>query len=92
MADAYSTEPLSLGTQAPSQKAGSIADLAQAQSPVSTTPKVVADTVDFYYGTFHALKNINLVVPRPSGNGADWAFGVRQVHISADSEPHERPH
>ena len=63
MADAYSAEPLSLGTQAPSQKAGSIADLAQAQSPVSTTPKVVADHVDFYYGTFHALKNINLVVP-----------------------------
>ena len=63
MADAYSTEPLSLGNQAPSQKAGSIADLAQEQTPVSTTPKVVADTVDFYYGDFHALKNINLVVP-----------------------------
>ncbi len=57
MADGYSTEPLSLD-----QKAGNIADLARAQTPVSTTPKVVADHVDFYYGDFHALKNINLVV------------------------------
>ena len=63
MADAYSTEPLSLDSQAPSQKTGSIADLAQEQTPVSTAPKVVAEGVDFYYSDFHALKNINLIVP-----------------------------
>ena len=59
MAEGYSTEPLEQQTA----KTGSIADLARAQAPISTTPKVVADNVDFYYGDFHALKNINLVVP-----------------------------
>lgn len=64
MAEGYSTEPLSLElNRVGTEKAGSIADLARAQKPVSTTPKVVAENVDFYYSDFHALKNINLVVP-----------------------------
>ena len=64
MADGYSTEPLSLEpNRVGTEKSGSVADLARAQTPVSTTPKVVADNVDFYYSDFHALKNINLVVP-----------------------------
>ena len=64
MAEGYSTEPLSLElNRVGTEKVGSIADLARAQKPVSTTPKVVAENVDFYYSDFHALKNINLVVP-----------------------------
>jgi phosphate transport system ATP-binding protein len=63
MADGYSTEPLLLEpNRAGTEKAGSVADLARAQTPVSTTPKVVAENVDFYYGDFQALKNVNLVV------------------------------
>ena len=42
-----------------------------------TTPKVQADGVDFYYGAFHALKDIHIVIPErqvtaligPSGCG-----------------------
>lgn len=64
MAEGYSTEPLSLEpNRVGTEKASSVADLARAQKPVSTTPKVVAENVDFYYSDFHALKNINLVVP-----------------------------
>ncbi|MGI4790305.1 MAG: phosphate ABC transporter ATP-binding protein PstB [Janthinobacterium lividum] len=59
MAEGYSSEPLSLERTKPD----SIADLARAQPSVATAPKVVADNVDFYYSDFHALKNINLVVP-----------------------------
>ncbi len=64
MAEGYSTEPLSLEPKrGDTEKASSIGDLARAQTPVSTTAKVVADNVDFYYSDFHALKSINLVVP-----------------------------
>ncbi len=63
MAEGYSNEPLSLEPNRVGTPSGSVADLARAQNPVSTTPKVVADNVDFYYGDFQALKNINLVVP-----------------------------
>ena len=64
MAEGYSNEPLSLEpNRVGTEKSGSVADLARAQTPVSTTPKVVADNVDFYYGDFQALKNINLIVP-----------------------------
>ena len=63
MAEGYSSEPLSLEPNRVETPSGSVADLARAQNPVSTTPKVVADSVDFYYGDFQALKNINLVVP-----------------------------
>ena len=63
MADAYSTEPLSSEPNRVGTASGSVADLARTQTPVPTMPKVVADNVDFYYGDFHALKNINLVVP-----------------------------
>ena len=64
MTEGYSAEPLSLGpNRVGTEKSGSIADLARAQTPVSTLPKVVASNVDFYYSDFHALKSINLVVP-----------------------------
>ena len=63
MADGYSTESLLLEpNRAGTEKTGSVADSARAQTPVSTTPKVVAENVDFYYGDFQALKNVNLVV------------------------------
>ena len=45
------------------QKPGSMADLARDKSSGPTATKVLADNVDFYYGAFHALKNINIVVP-----------------------------
>lgn len=63
MADGYSTEPLLLEpNRAGTEKTGSVADSARDQTPVSTTPKVVAENVDFYYGDFQALKSVNLVV------------------------------
>src|SRR5438034_3947741 len=48
-----------------------------AQSPEPPVPKMVALGVDFYYGTFHALKNVHLSIPErqitaligPSGCG-----------------------
>ncbi len=63
MAEGYSNEPLSLEPNRVGTESGSVADLARAQTPVSTAAKVVADNVDFYYSDFHALKNINLIVP-----------------------------
>ncbi len=50
---------------------------AVAVPPTVTDPKIVADSVEFYYGSFHALKGINLQVPKnkvtaligPSGCG-----------------------
>ena len=59
------------------QKPGTIQEIAQAQSAAPTAPKVLAENVDFYYGSFHALKGINIVVPNrqvtaligPSGCG-----------------------
>ena len=64
MADAYSTEPLSLEpSRVGAEKPGSVAEMARTQNSAATAPKVVAADVDFYYGDFHALKKINLVVP-----------------------------
>ena len=64
MAEGYFTEPLSQEIdKTGSAQTGSIADLASAQTPIQTSPKVIVDSVDFYYGEFHALKNINLIVP-----------------------------
>jgi ABC-type phosphate transport system ATPase subunit len=59
------------------QKPGSMADLARENSSSPTATKVLADNVDFYYGSFQALKAINIVVPErqvtaligPSGCG-----------------------
>ena len=52
-------------------------EAAQNAAPASTRTKMKADNVDFYYGTFHALKDINIVIPErqvtaligPSGCG-----------------------
>ena len=64
-----------------SQKPGSLQDIArnksEADQTAPTSPKVLAENVDFYYGSFQALKAINIVVPNrqvtaligPSGCG-----------------------
>lgn len=58
MSNAYSTEDLS-----PPVKTGSIQEIAAGQPAPPAATKVKADNVDFYYGAFQALKNINIVVP-----------------------------
>jgi phosphate transport system ATP-binding protein len=48
-----------------------------ATNPIQTSPKIVAEGVDFHYGSFHALKDINVTIPEkkvtafigPSGCG-----------------------
>ncbi len=72
MSNAYSTEDLS-----PTVKTGGIQEIAAHQPAPPAPTKVKADSVDFYYGDFQALKNINIVVPErqvtaligPSGCG-----------------------
>ncbi len=63
------------------QKPGSLQDIArdksEADKTAPTAPKVLAENVDFYYGSFQALKGINIVIPNrqvtaligPSGCG-----------------------
>ena len=72
MSNAYSTEDLS-----PTPKTAGIQEIAAGQPAPPAPTKVKADNVDFYYGDFQALKNINIVVPErqvtaligPSGCG-----------------------
>jgi len=74
MADAYSTESL-VGSAA--ARTGSVQDIARGQEAGATTPKIIAEGVDFFYGAFHALKGVSIVVPErqvtaligPSGCG-----------------------
>jgi phosphate transport system ATP-binding protein len=49
-------------TEIISQKFGTLQDIAGSQPAPLTATKVLTDNLDFYYGDFHALKNINMVV------------------------------
>jgi phosphate transport system ATP-binding protein len=56
----------------------------QVSTPVATKPKIAVKNLDFYYGKFHALKNINLEIPEkkvtafigPSGCGKSTLLRV----------------
>ncbi len=37
--------------------------------------------MDLYYGSFHALKNINIAIPRKRDHGVHRAFRLRQVYF-----------
>lgn len=56
----------------------------QVSTPSATKPKIAVKNLDFYYGKFHALKNINLEIPEkkvtafigPSGCGKSTLLRV----------------
>ena len=47
--------------------------------PVTEKPKLSVRDLNFYYGKFQALKNINLDIPREQGHGLHRPVGLRQV-------------
>ncbi len=50
--------------------------------------KLSVRDLNFYYGKFHALKNINLDIPEKQGHGLHRPVGLRQVHPAAHLQPH----
>jgi phosphate transport system ATP-binding protein len=52
---------------------------------------MLSENLDFYYGSFKALENIKLTFSR-TRTLAPRPLGLRQVHLPALPEPHERPH
>ena len=44
--------------------------------------------LNFYYGDFRGLKDINLELPRPPGDGADRPLRLREVDAAAHLQPH----
>jgi len=64
MADAYNTAPL-MSDKVTAEKAAApntIQEIASGKAAAPAQTKVLADNVDFFYGDFHALKAINIVV------------------------------
>ena len=45
-----------------------------------------------YYGAKHALKNVSLDVGQQAGAGDDRSVRLRQIHLPALPESHERHH
>jgi phosphate transport system ATP-binding protein len=70
-------EPMTVGPEAPPPQVASLQDVAKNQVAAHTPAKFKANNVNFYYGAFHALKDINLTLPErqvtaligPSGCG-----------------------
>ncbi len=60
----------------------------QASAPANA--KITVRDLNFDYGKFHALKGINLDIPREQGHGFHWPIGLRQVHLAAYVQPHVR--
>ena len=46
--------------------------------------------LNFYYGKFQALKNINLDIAEKQGHRLHRSVGLRQVHAAAHLQPHVR--
>ena len=57
---------------------------------VATETKVFAQDVNVYYGEKHALKNVSIDVPDRAVTGLHRPVGLRQVHLPALHQPHER--
>ena len=53
-------------------------------------PKLSVRNLNFYYGSFHALKNINLDIPEKQGHRLHRPVGLRQVDAAAHLQPHVR--
>jgi phosphate transport system ATP-binding protein len=53
--------------------------------------KAEAKDLSFYYGSFQALKGINMPIYEKKGDGADRPLRLRQVDLSALLQPHARP-
>ena len=58
--------------------------------PSTEKPKLAVRNLNFYYGKFHALKNINLDIPEKQGHGLHRPVGLRQVDPAAHLQPHVR--
>ena len=52
--------------------------------------KLSVRNLNFYYGGFQALKNINLDIPERQGHRLHRPVGLRQVHPAAHLQPHVR--
>ena len=52
--------------------------------------KLSVKNLNFYYGHFHALKNINLDIPGEEGDRLHRSVGLRQVDPVAHLQPHVR--
>ena len=63
---------------------------ARVDAAVATKPKLAVRDLNFYYGSFHALKNINLDIPEKQGDGVHRPVGLRQVDAAAHLQPHVR--
>ena len=48
--------------------------------------------VDVYYGEKHAIKKVGIDIAQEPGAGHDRPVGMRQVHVPALPQPHERHH
>ena len=59
-------------------------------SPSAEKPKLSVRNLNFYYGGFHALKNINLDIPEKQGHRLHRPVGLRQVDPAAHLQPHVR--
>ena len=46
--------------------------------------------VDFYYGDFHALKNVNMTIPKSEITAFIGPFRMREEHVAQVSEQNER--
>ena len=46
--------------------------------------------LNFFYGPKQAVFGLNLKIPDQQGHRAHRPFRLRQIHVSAHSEPHER--
>ena len=79
---------------APPGSAGRVATGGQrAGHPVPrrpSTPKIQVAGMNFYYGARRVLENIGLERAAEPGDGAHRAVGLRQVHVPAVAQPHER--
>ena len=52
-------------------------------------PSRVTD-LNLYYGSFLAVKDVNVTIAAEQGHGADRVLGLRQVDVPALAEPHAR--
>ena len=52
--------------------------------------KLSVRNLNFYYGGFHALKNVTLDIPEQQGDRLHRPLGLRQVDAAAHLQPHVR--
>ena len=62
----------------------------KSNSPLTEKLKLSVRDLNFYYGSFHALKNINLDIPEKQGHRLHRPVGLRQVDPAAHLQPHVR--